>query len=769
MSFPLDRRTFFQSGVLAAGMAASGAAAAQQKPSFEGNSLLKPGATVLLQGDSITDAGRKKNGDLPPNDQAALGKGYAFLTAAHLLAGHPDADLKIHNRGISGNKVHQLDARWQPDCIDLKPDVLSILIGVNDIWHHLNGQYDGTVDTYRNDYHALMKRTKEALPDVKIVICEPFVLKTGAVDDKWFPSFDEFRAAAKEVADEHGDVWVPYQTMFDEAVKLAPPEHWARDGVHPSDAAADASSPAGREAVGELAQLSWYPLYAFLRRSGHGAHEAEDLVQGFFARLVEKQLLAGLSEGRGRFRNYLLVCLKRYVANEHERQTALKRGGGDTTLPLALRQDQWRNADERYQIEPASPNATPDRIYQRRWALAMLDRAMSELEAAWDEAGKQQQFAALRVYLTGDAEAPTHAEVATQLGISAGAVKTAVHRLRSQFRELLCQAVAETLDRDELLEDELQLRLMIATRHLVLTSVAALFTFFCGTATAALVSPIAPGDIIFNEFFEGWHKLDPNTHQVTRLPWPVLRNTVEIQFDTDGAILYDTDSQIQRLNPLTGHVRSLKVAGLQNVDGFVVQPTGDLLIANNLEVSRYSRTTGVLSTLATETFFAPAGIAQSEDGRVFITEFFENLREIDPMTGGRSLVTSAELSIPSLIAVRSDGDLIVKNFSPSVLYRIDPDTGTRTLFSDDLPTFPSEFTLDAADNLWLTSTDGIYYYDKQGGVKTLVASGTFFSPKGIAVVPDGWTPPPVQEPSTIVLAAIPMAAMVCIHAHRRRQ
>lgn len=220
--------------------------------------------------------------------------------------------------------------------------------------------------------------------------------------------------------------------------------------------AADASSPAGREALGELVRLSWYPLYAFLRRSGHGAHEAEDLVQGFLARLVEKQLLVGLSEGRGRFRNYLLVCLKRYVANERDKQTAQKRGGEEVILPLEFRPDDWQSADRRYRVELVSPELTPDRIYQRRWALGMLDRAMRELEVRWIDAGKESQFAALRIYLTGDADAPSHAAVGEQLGMSPGAVKTTIHRLRSQFREVLCSAVAETLDREELLEDELR-------------------------------------------------------------------------------------------------------------------------------------------------------------------------------------------------------------------------------------------------------------------------------------------------------------------------
>lgn len=234
MSFPVDRRSFFQGSMVAAGLAATGAAGAKAATQPATSSLLQPGTTILFQGDSITDAGRRKGGPAVPNNQEALGHGYAFLATADMLTQCPAAELKIYNRGISGNKVFQLADRWQADCLDLKPDVLSILIGVNDIWHYLNGHYDGTVETYRTDYRALLERTKDALPDVKIVVCEPFVLKTGAVTDKWFPKFDGFRAAAKEIADEFAEVWVPFQSMFDEAVKLAPPATWAGDGVHPS-------------------------------------------------------------------------------------------------------------------------------------------------------------------------------------------------------------------------------------------------------------------------------------------------------------------------------------------------------------------------------------------------------------------------------------------------------------------------------------------------------------------------------------------------------
>jgi lysophospholipase L1-like esterase len=196
------------------------------------------GGTILFQGDSITDAGRDRGREKSPNDAAALGRGYAFLTAATLLAEHPGADLKIYNRGISGNKVFQLADRWDKDCIALKPDLVSILIGVNDIWHGLNGQYDGTVQVYERDYLALLQRTRQELPQVRIVVCEPFVLRCGAVNDKWFPEFDRYRAAAKRVADTFEAVFVPFQSMFDEAVKKAPPNYWAGDGVHPTIAGA---------------------------------------------------------------------------------------------------------------------------------------------------------------------------------------------------------------------------------------------------------------------------------------------------------------------------------------------------------------------------------------------------------------------------------------------------------------------------------------------------------------------------------------------------
>ena len=194
----------------------------------------KDGATILFQGDSITDAGRSRRHS-GANNAAALGNGYPKAIASYLLATNPTKQFRILNRGISGNKVPDLAKRWKKDCLELKPDVLSILIGVNDIWHKLNGRYKGTVKDYEQGFTDLLETTKNGLPDVKLVICEPFVLRCGAVNDSWFPEFEERRAAAKRVAEKFEANWAPFQSMFDENVNdHVKPEYWAADGVHPT-------------------------------------------------------------------------------------------------------------------------------------------------------------------------------------------------------------------------------------------------------------------------------------------------------------------------------------------------------------------------------------------------------------------------------------------------------------------------------------------------------------------------------------------------------
>ncbi len=193
---------------------------------------------VLFQGDSITDAGRDKEKEWP-NQARSFGSGYAYLAASWLLEEMADKELTIYNRGISGNKVFQLADRWDKDCLMLKPNVLSILIGVNDYWHFRNGKYDGTPAIYEKDYRALLSRTRDQLPDVKLVICQPFILTdTAAVDETWLEPFKPYQEIALKMAGEFDAIWVPFQEAFDRASVIAHPTYWTHDGVHPSMAGA---------------------------------------------------------------------------------------------------------------------------------------------------------------------------------------------------------------------------------------------------------------------------------------------------------------------------------------------------------------------------------------------------------------------------------------------------------------------------------------------------------------------------------------------------
>jgi lysophospholipase L1-like esterase len=156
------------------------------------------------------------------------------MAASQLLLDAPEMGVKIFNRGISGDKVFQLADRWQQDCLDIKPNVLSILVGVNDFAHVFKHGYEGTLEKYESDYHELIQRTKDALPEVKLIIGEPFILTVGLVDQTWLDGFAKYRAAARRVAEKAGARFIEYQTMFDRAVKVAPPKEWVPDGVHPN-------------------------------------------------------------------------------------------------------------------------------------------------------------------------------------------------------------------------------------------------------------------------------------------------------------------------------------------------------------------------------------------------------------------------------------------------------------------------------------------------------------------------------------------------------
>lgn len=229
----LTRRSLLQTSVAAGTALAANSVVTRARAKEQGVASLPEDAVVLFQGDSITDAGRDRNA-ANPNHPGGLGRGYPFLIAGGLLRDHAASGLRVFNRGISGNKVPDLQKRWQQDCLDLNPNVLSILIGVNDIWHKLNGRYDGSVADYESGFRQLLQETMKKLPETRVVICEPFVLRCGAVKDNWFPEFDERRAAAKKLADELKLTFVPFQSMFDEATKQAPPQYWAGDGVHPT-------------------------------------------------------------------------------------------------------------------------------------------------------------------------------------------------------------------------------------------------------------------------------------------------------------------------------------------------------------------------------------------------------------------------------------------------------------------------------------------------------------------------------------------------------
>ena len=246
-----SRRSFIKKAALgtAAAISIPGIlSAAMPKEKIKVIKLLKD-QVILFQGDSITDSGRNKE-DTGFNTARNLGSGYPMLAGAALLNKYEALNLKIYNKGISGNKVYQLAERWDKDCIELKPDVLSILIGVNDIWHKLNGEYNGTLDIYRNDYIALLERTLKALPNVKLIICEPFAINgVKAVDDKWYPEFYDYQKAAREIAKQFRATFIPFQSVYDEALKRAPGSYWTGDGVHPTLAGAQLMSKAWMKAL----------------------------------------------------------------------------------------------------------------------------------------------------------------------------------------------------------------------------------------------------------------------------------------------------------------------------------------------------------------------------------------------------------------------------------------------------------------------------------------------------------------------------------------
>ncbi len=186
---------------------------------------------ILFQGDSITDCGRTGSA----NPAESLGMGYPFFIAARLRADRLGEEIDVVNRGISGHRVVDLYARWKVDTLNLKPDVLSILIGVNDTWHEFSSQNGVEVPRYAEFYRKLIDWTKEARPNCRLILCEPFVLETGVVTPEWVTEINQRRAVVKALADEYKTVFVPFQSVLSEAAKKAGnPAKLLGDGVHPT-------------------------------------------------------------------------------------------------------------------------------------------------------------------------------------------------------------------------------------------------------------------------------------------------------------------------------------------------------------------------------------------------------------------------------------------------------------------------------------------------------------------------------------------------------
>lgn len=186
---------------------------------------------ILFQGDSITDCGRSREANVP---NAGLGGGYPFMTAAHLLCAKAEDGLKFFNRGISGNRIVDLYARWKVDGLNLNPDVISILIGVNDTWHAFGSNNGVEVPRYEQFYRMLLEWTVQTRPEATLVLCEPFVYVCGAVSPEWVPEINQRREVVRKMAKEFDAIFIPYQEIFDAALKRAPAEYWLGDGVHPT-------------------------------------------------------------------------------------------------------------------------------------------------------------------------------------------------------------------------------------------------------------------------------------------------------------------------------------------------------------------------------------------------------------------------------------------------------------------------------------------------------------------------------------------------------
>ena len=215
-------------------------------------------------------------------------------------------------------------------------------------------------------------------------------------------------------------------------------------------AAADSHSPQANEALEELCRTYWYPLYAFVRRQGHSPEDAQDLTQAFFAHLLSQDFLRNVAPEKGLFRSFLLACLKHFLADEWKKAHRTIRGGDQPHLALDS-----QSAEDRYRLEPVD-RMDAESLYERRWALTLLERVLARLREQSTATGKEKTFDALQGFLLGEEGVETYAQTAAKLGLTEGAVKVAVHRLREGYRGLFRKEIARTVADPKEIEEEMR-------------------------------------------------------------------------------------------------------------------------------------------------------------------------------------------------------------------------------------------------------------------------------------------------------------------------
>jgi DNA-directed RNA polymerase specialized sigma24 family protein len=214
--------------------------------------------------------------------------------------------------------------------------------------------------------------------------------------------------------------------------------------------AQDTSSPLAAAAMEKLCRAYWYPLFVYVRRQGEDEESAKDLTQGFFARLLEKHYLAQVQREKGKFRSFLLASLKHFLSDERDKARAQKRGGGQSFVSL-----DDSTGEQRYRLEPVE-TMDAEKLFERRWALTLLDQARARLKEEYLESGKSSLYDRLKVFEAADKIGPPYAEVAADLGLTESAVKAAVFRLRRRYRELVREEVANTVDSPEAVDGEIR-------------------------------------------------------------------------------------------------------------------------------------------------------------------------------------------------------------------------------------------------------------------------------------------------------------------------